>query len=112
MHKPFNHPIGIENTTNENHRLDHLRVAFIDRLHQDATKGKRDKVSLIYFFMKQHFLHIRYNNVKIVFIHGAGGSIQTWKYQFDAFKVDFNVLAIDLRDHGSSKHIQPAYNKY
>ena len=39
----------------------------------------------------------------LVFIHGAGGSIATWKYQLDAFKEHFNVLLIDLRDHGRSK---------
>ncbi len=48
----------------------------------------------------------------IVFIHGAGGSIQTWKRQESAFKNDYNLLLIDLRDHGLSKNIQPAYKKY
>ena len=38
----------------------------------------------------------------LVFIHGAGGSIATWKYQLGAFKEHFNVLLIDLRDHGRS----------
>ena len=36
----------------------------------------------------------------VVFIHGAGGSISTWKRQIDFFKKEFNVLLLDLRDHG------------
>ncbi|TXB63472.1 alpha/beta fold hydrolase [Phaeodactylibacter luteus] len=48
----------------------------------------------------------------VVFIHGAGGSIVTWKYQVNAFKPFFNLLLIDLRDHGKSKNIEPAYENY
>ena len=48
----------------------------------------------------------------IVFLHGAGGSIQTWKSQIDSLKAHFNLLLIDLRDHGSSKNIKPEYPRY
>lgn len=48
----------------------------------------------------------------VVFIHGAGGSIVTWKYQIDAFKPFFNLLLLDLRDHGKSKNIEPEYEAY
>ncbi len=48
----------------------------------------------------------------VVFIHGAGGSIVTWKYQVNAFKPFFNLLLLDLRDHGKSKNIEPAYEAY
>lgn len=48
----------------------------------------------------------------MVFIHGAGGSMVTWKFQVDAFKPYFNLLLLDLRDHGNSKDIQPAFNHY
>lgn len=48
----------------------------------------------------------------VVFIHGAGGSIVTWKYQVDAFKPFFNLLLLDLRDHGKSKNIEPHYDAY
>lgn len=48
----------------------------------------------------------------LVFIHGAGGGISTWKYQKEAFAPYFNLLFIDLRDHGKSKNIQPEYNSY
>lgn len=48
----------------------------------------------------------------LVFIHGAGGSIATWKYQIDAFKTHYNLLLIDLRDHGHSKGIVPHHDTY
>ncbi len=48
----------------------------------------------------------------VVFIHGAGGSHTTWKYQVEAFRPYFNLLLIDLRDHGRSKDIEPAYDNY
>lgn len=48
----------------------------------------------------------------IVFIHGAGGSTATWKYQIDAFKPFYNLLLIDLRDHGKSKNIVPEVEHY
>lgn len=48
----------------------------------------------------------------MVFIHGAGGSSLTWKNQAKAFGPHYNLLLIDLRDHGFSKHIQPAYDSY
>lgn len=48
----------------------------------------------------------------MVFIHGAGGSIITWKHQVRAFQDFFNLLLIDMRDHGKSKNISPAYKAY
>ena len=43
----------------------------------------------------------------LVFVHGAGGSIRTWKYQIEAFQPHYRLLLIDLRDHGFSKDILP-----
>lgn len=48
----------------------------------------------------------------VVFLHGAGGSTKTWKDQVEAYQDHFQLLLIDLRDHGNSKNIQPAYNSY
>jgi pimeloyl-ACP methyl ester carboxylesterase len=59
---------------------------------------------------------VTYRNISskewIVFIHGAGGSTATWKYQIDAFKPFYNLLLIDLRDHGKSKNIIPEVEHY
>lgn len=38
----------------------------------------------------------------LICLHGAGGSIATWKYQKQFFKNYYNLLLIDLRDHGES----------
>lgn len=48
----------------------------------------------------------------LVFVHGAGGSIRTWKFQIEHFSKNFRLLLIDLRDHGFSKNIQPEYGAY
>ena len=48
----------------------------------------------------------------VVFLHGAGGSIHTWKYQIADFREHFNLLLLDLRDHGDSKNLRPDYPKY
>jgi len=48
----------------------------------------------------------------LVFVHGAGGSIRTWKFQIEAFAPHFRLLLIDLRDHGNSKDILPAFPSY
>jgi len=48
----------------------------------------------------------------LVFLHGAGGSMKTWKYQLQAFQPHFNLLLLDLRDHGHSKEMAPDCEKY
>ncbi|WNB16981.1 alpha/beta fold hydrolase [Marivirga arenosa] len=48
----------------------------------------------------------------VVFIHGAGGNTSTWKYQVESFKPLYNLLIIDLRDHGRSKNIMPEKDNY
>ncbi|MEN0005778.1 MAG: alpha/beta hydrolase [Bacteroidota bacterium] len=67
--------------------------------------------------MENRLLHYQIHQLDdqadwIVFVHGAGGSIATWKYQVEAFKPYFNLLLLDLRDHGKSKNIEPAYKNY
>lgn len=47
----------------------------------------------------------------IVFLHGAGGNSKTWNYQTDAFRGSFNLLVLDLRDHGKSQ-LQAPGNRY
>lgn len=48
----------------------------------------------------------------VIFVHGAGGSSKTWDKQLTVFAKYYNVLVMDLRDHGKSKNIEPAYNSY
>ena len=48
----------------------------------------------------------------MVLIHGAGGSIRTWKFQIEAFAPHYRLLLLDLRDHGLSKDILPEFPAY
>lgn len=48
----------------------------------------------------------------LVFVHGAGGSIRTWKFQVEHFAKDFRLLLLDLRDHGYSKNMVPEFDAY
>lgn len=41
----------------------------------------------------------------VLFIHGLGGSIATWKYQMDDFKNN-NILCVDLQGHGKSAFVK------
>lgn len=56
--------------------------------------------------------HTNDNASWIVFLHGAGGSIATWKHQINGLKQHYNLIAIDLRDHGASKNLEPAFDRY
>lgn len=47
----------------------------------------------------------------VLLIHGAGGSVRTWKYQLELLKAEFNVLQMDLRDHGNSQTMPPLLAK-
>lgn len=44
------------------------------------------------------------SNKWVTFIHGAGGSSETWKKQVEFFKKEFNVLIPDLRGHGETQN--------
>ncbi|TFG76239.1 MAG: alpha/beta fold hydrolase, partial [Flavobacteriales bacterium] len=48
------------------------------------------------------YLHAN-SDVRVTFVHGAGGSSTIWYKQLKAFKEHFNVLLLDLRGHGNSK---------
>ncbi|MEX2585400.1 MAG: alpha/beta hydrolase [Balneolaceae bacterium] len=45
----------------------------------------------------------------VVFVHGAGGSSSIWFKQIKAYRDHFNVLFIDLRGHGNSRHMIQEY---
>ncbi|MDX1629556.1 MAG: alpha/beta hydrolase [Fulvivirga sp.] len=61
-------------------------------------------------FYKTH--HLSPEAPWIVFIHGAGGSSDAWQHQWEHFKNHFNLMAMDLRDHGKSKNILPEKKRY
>jgi pimeloyl-ACP methyl ester carboxylesterase len=48
----------------------------------------------------------------MVFVHGAGGSVRTWQKQVAFFKGKFNLLLVDLRDHGNSQNITESFTGF
>ncbi|NIW13649.1 MAG: alpha/beta fold hydrolase, partial [Candidatus Thorarchaeota archaeon] len=38
----------------------------------------------------------------ILFIHGLGENLRSWKHQLESFSKAFKVVALDLRGHGKS----------
>lgn len=48
----------------------------------------------------------------VTFVHGAGGSSSIWFKQIREFQKYYNVLLLDLRGHGNSKHsLKTAFNQ-
>lgn len=64
--------------------------------------------------MLNYEVHQGTNQKWVIFLHGIGGSVRTWKKQLDAFK-EYNVILVDLPGHGKSKEDQhitiPAVNQ-
>jgi len=48
----------------------------------------------------------------VVFLHGLGGNSNIWYKQIKEFKKHFNLLFIDLRDHGGSANYEPEMLTY
>lgn len=46
----------------------------------------------------------------LVFIHGLGSSTRDWEFQLSFFKVNYQVLLIDLRGHGQSDKPDQPYS--
>lgn len=46
----------------------------------------------------------------IVFVHGAGGAAEQWRFQIERFSRSYRVIAPDLRGHGASERPRSAYS--
>lgn len=63
--------------------------------------------------MLNYSVHIQAQKLPwLVFLHGAGGNLNSWKYQVPHFERHYNLLLLDLRDHGLSKNMTPAFERY
>lgn len=51
-------------------------------------------------------------NEWVLFIHGIGGSTNTWKYQIEKYSEKYNILLVDLEGHGRNKSKKIKDNKY
>lgn len=59
--------------------------------------------------MLNYVVEDRQSDKWLVFIHGIGGSIATWKRQLSCFP-EYNLLAIDLPGHGQSNFSKEKFN--
>ena len=76
---------------------------------KNITLTKTSPDTLLYYEALKH------QNAKadwLLLIHGAGGSIRTWKKQRDALSAVYNVLIIDLPGHGQSKDKPNEHDNY
>ncbi len=48
----------------------------------------------------------------VLCIHGAGGNINTWKFQIEDLSASFQLLLVDLRDHGNSNYCEDQVPSY
>lgn len=70
----------------------------------DHKNNITDNMQIKYLDYKDHqiFYEVRGDSEKtLFFIHGWGGSIESWKNQLDSFS-EYKVIAIDLPGHGRS----------
>jgi pimeloyl-ACP methyl ester carboxylesterase len=58
---------------------------------------------------KVHYKEYGQGEKSLVFIHGWGCDLNTWKYQFDYFKDTYHVVLIDLPGFGQSDKVEKDY---
>ncbi|MDE5419601.1 alpha/beta hydrolase [Labilibaculum sp. DW002] len=52
--------------------------------------------------LRVHFKEYGQGDKTLIFVHGWGCDLNTWKYQFDYFKDKYHLVFIDLPGHGKS----------
>jgi pimeloyl-ACP methyl ester carboxylesterase len=58
---------------------------------------------------KIHYKEYGKGDKTLIFIHGWGCDLNTWKYQFDYFKDKYRVILIDLPGYGQSDKVEKEY---
>lgn len=71
-----------------------------------------DSVSSSYITLndsKVHYKEYGQGEKSLIFIHGWGCDLNTWKYQFDYFKDKYHLVLIDLPGYGQSDKVEKDY---
>jgi pimeloyl-ACP methyl ester carboxylesterase len=71
-----------------------------------------DSVSSSYITLndsKVHYKEYGQGEKSLIFIHGWGCDLNTWKYQFDYFKDKYHLVLIDLPGYGQSDKVEQNY---
>lgn len=78
----------------------------------DLSEKTLDSVSSSYITLndaKVHFKEYGQGEKSLIFIHGWGCDLNTWKYQFDYFKDKYHLVFIDLPGYGNSDEVEQDY---
>lgn len=79
----------------------------------DVSEKTLDNVSSSYIALndsKVHYKEYGQGEKSLIFIHGWGCDLNTWKYQFDYFKENYHLVLIDLPGYGQSNKVKQSYN--
>lgn len=78
----------------------------------DLIEKTLDSVSSRYIALndsKVHYKEYGQGQKSLIFIHGWGCDLNTWKYQFDYFKDKYHLVLIDLPGYGQSDKFEQDY---
>lgn len=78
----------------------------------DLSEKTLDSVSSSYISVndsKVHYKEYGQGEKSLIFIHGWGCDLNTWKYQFDYFKDKYHIVLIDLPGYGQSDKVKQDY---
>ncbi|WP_100629926.1 alpha/beta fold hydrolase [Algoriphagus formosus] len=78
----------------------------------DLSEKTLDSVSSSYITLndsKVHYKEYGQGAKSLIFIHGWGCDLNTWKYQFDYFKDKYHLVLIDLPGYGQSDKVEQDY---
>ncbi len=88
-------------------------ILFLITTSCDLSEKTLDSVSSSYITLndsKVHYKEYGQGEKSLIFIHGWGCDLNTWKYQFDYFKDNYHLVLIDLPGYGQSDKVKEDYN--
>ena len=87
-------------------------ILFLSITSCDVGEKTLDSVSSSYITLndsKVHYKEYGQGEKSLIFIHGWGCDLNTWKYQFDYFKDKYHLVLIDLPGYGQSDKVEQDY---
>jgi pimeloyl-ACP methyl ester carboxylesterase len=87
-------------------------ILFLFTTSCDLSDKTLDSVSSSYVTLndsKVHYKEYGQGEKSLIFIHGWGCDLNTWKYQFDYFKDNYHLVLIDLPGYGQSDKVEQDY---
>lgn len=87
-------------------------ILFLFIISCDLSEKTLNNVSSSYITLndsKVHYKEYGQGEKSLIFIHGWGCELNTWKYQFDYFKDKYHLVLIDLPGYGQSDKVEQDY---